>query len=176
MDDKRRAHILETTLNQNYPRSPPSVSALKENTWIKLPKFSDGYISGVKDFIKNAVSRFSVGDEILGRSCHRARHDLKCLKTSTQASTPAPIDSYVQELTKKIRQEVSVEVEAKLNQKVCAEVDGKINQKVQDNLTLVLKKLVEANPILNVDIGEICATISSDTVGDGTCWSKLSIL
>ncbi|KAL6520064.1 hypothetical protein OROHE_017207 [Orobanche hederae] len=94
--------------------------------------------------------------------------DIQCLKTSTQASAPTPTDSYVQELTKKIRQEVVVEVEAKLNQKVCAEVDGKINQKFQDNLTLVLKKLVEANPILNVDIGEICATISSDTVGDGT--------
>ncbi|KAL6560185.1 Multidrug resistance-associated protein 5 [Orobanche hederae] len=96
------------------------------------------------------------------------RHDPKCLKTSTQASAPAPIDSYVQEMTKKIRHEVVVEVEAKLNQKVCAEVDGKINQNVQDNLTLVLKKLGEANPILNVDIGEICARISNDTVGDGT--------
>ncbi|KAK1366310.1 hypothetical protein POM88_041871 [Heracleum sosnowskyi] len=94
------------------------------------------------------------------------RHDPKCLKTSTSA--PAPTDSYVQELTKKIRQEVAVEVEAKVNEKVCAEVDGKINRKVQDNLTLALKKLAEANPTLNVDIGEICATISSDTVGDGT--------
>ncbi|KAK1364935.1 hypothetical protein POM88_040496 [Heracleum sosnowskyi] len=94
------------------------------------------------------------------------RHDPKCLKTSTSA--PAPTDSYVQKLTKKIRQEVAVEVEAKVNQKVCDEVDGKINRKVQDNLTLALKKLAEANPTLNVDIGEICATISSDTVGDGT--------
>ncbi|KAL6507175.1 hypothetical protein OROHE_022074 [Orobanche hederae] len=40
----------------------------EENTWIKLSKFSDGYISGVKAFIKNAVSRFAVDDEILGRS------------------------------------------------------------------------------------------------------------
>ncbi|KAK1365599.1 hypothetical protein POM88_041160 [Heracleum sosnowskyi] len=94
------------------------------------------------------------------------RHDPKCLKTCTSA--PAPTDSYVQKLTKKIRQEVAVEVEAKVNQKVCDEVDGKINRKVQDNLTLALKKLAEANPTLNVDIGEICATISSDTVGDGT--------
>ncbi|KAL6558510.1 Multidrug resistance-associated protein 5 [Orobanche minor] len=96
------------------------------------------------------------------------RHDPKCHKTSTQASATAPTDSYVQEMTKKIRHEVVVEVEAKLNQKVCAEVDGKINQNVQDNLTLVLKKLGEANPILNVDIGGICARISNDTVGDGT--------
>ncbi|KAK1364228.1 hypothetical protein POM88_039789 [Heracleum sosnowskyi] len=101
-----------------------------------------------------------------GRGWLIGRHDPKCLKTSTSA--PAPTDSYVQELTKKIRQEVAVEVEAKVNQKVCAEVDGKINRKVQDNLTLALKKLAEANPTLNVDIGEICATISSDTVGDGT--------
>ncbi|KAK1397525.1 hypothetical protein POM88_007388 [Heracleum sosnowskyi] len=101
-----------------------------------------------------------------GRGWLIGRHDPKCLKTSTSA--PAPTDSYVQELTKKIRHEVAVEVEAKVNQKVCAEVDGKINRKVQDNLTLALKKLAEANPTLNVDIGEICATISSDTVGDGT--------
>ncbi|KAK1393865.1 hypothetical protein POM88_012921 [Heracleum sosnowskyi] len=81
---------------------------------------------------------------------------------------PAPTDSYIQELTKKLRQEVVEEVEAKLNQKVSEEVDVKVNQKVQDNLTLVLKKLVDANPSLNINIDEICATISSDTGGDGT--------
>ncbi|KAK1357103.1 hypothetical protein POM88_050359 [Heracleum sosnowskyi] len=58
------------------------------------------------------------------------------MKLLLLSSAPAPTDSYVQELTKKIRQEVAVEVEAKVNQKVCAEVDGKINRKVQDNLTL----------------------------------------
>ncbi|KAK1392428.1 hypothetical protein POM88_011484 [Heracleum sosnowskyi] len=36
----------------------------EEITWTELSKFSDGYISGVKDFIKNIVSRFAVGDEI----------------------------------------------------------------------------------------------------------------
>ncbi|KAK1377169.1 hypothetical protein POM88_033362 [Heracleum sosnowskyi] len=46
-----------------------------------------------------------------GRGWLIGRHDPKCLKTSTSA--PAPTDSYVQELTKKIRQEVAVEVEAK---------------------------------------------------------------
>ncbi|KAK1396546.1 hypothetical protein POM88_006409 [Heracleum sosnowskyi] len=146
----------------------------EENTWIKLPKFSDGYIRG-----KNKQPDDQQPDDqqpdgeqpdddlyyakIFAKT---RRHDPKCLKTSTSA--PAPTDSYVQELTKKIRQEVVVEVEAKVNQKICAEVDGKINRKVQDNLTLALKKLAEANPTLNVDIGEICATISSDTVGDGT--------
>ncbi|KAL6570382.1 hypothetical protein OROMI_014896 [Orobanche minor] len=93
------------------------------------------------------------------------RHDAKCVTASTQASAPSPTNSYVQELTKKIRQEVIDEVEAKLNHKVYDEVDSKVNQKVQDNLTLVL---VEANPTLNVNIREICATISSDTGGDGT--------
>ncbi|KAK1386144.1 hypothetical protein POM88_023879 [Heracleum sosnowskyi] len=97
------------------------------------------------------------------------RHDVKCVKASTQnTAPPAPTDSYIQELKKKLRQEVVEEVEAKLNQKVNEEVDVKVNQKVQDNLTLVLKKIVDANPFLNINIGEICATISSDTGGDGT--------
>ncbi|KAK1371566.1 hypothetical protein POM88_037658 [Heracleum sosnowskyi] len=80
------------------------------------------------------------------------RHDVKCVKSSTQNT--APTDSYIQELTKKLRQEVVEEVEAKLNQKVSEEVDAKVNPKVQDNLTLVLKKLVDANPSLNINIGE----------------------
>ncbi|KAL6553936.1 hypothetical protein OROMI_019609 [Orobanche minor] len=72
-------------------------------------------------------------DELVSgaKKCHGpgwliGRHDPKCLKTSTQASAPAPTDSYMQELTKKIRQEVIVEVEAKLNQKACAEVEAKL--------------------------------------------------
>ncbi|KAL6508942.1 Multidrug resistance-associated protein 5 [Orobanche hederae] len=46
----------------------------EENTWIKLPKFSDDYISGVKGFIKNAVSRFAVGDEITC-PCKKCKND-----------------------------------------------------------------------------------------------------
>ena len=46
----------------------------EENTWIKLPKFSDGYIRGVKAFIKNAVSRFAVGDEITC-PCKKCKND-----------------------------------------------------------------------------------------------------
>ncbi|KAK1388862.1 hypothetical protein POM88_017040 [Heracleum sosnowskyi] len=60
------------------------------------------------------------------------------------AENTAPLalaDSYIQELTKRLRHVVVEEVEAKLNQKVSEEVDAKVNQKVQDNLTLVLKKL-----------------------------------
>ncbi|KAL6547978.1 hypothetical protein OROHE_009683 [Orobanche hederae] len=72
-------------------------------------------------------------DELVSgaKKCHGpgwliGRLDPKCLKTSTQASAPASTDSYMQELTKKIRQEVVVEVEAKLKQKVCAEVEAKL--------------------------------------------------
>ena len=36
----------------------------EENIWIELPKFSQGYISGIKYFIQNAFSIFAVGDEI----------------------------------------------------------------------------------------------------------------
>ncbi|KAK1382716.1 hypothetical protein POM88_020451 [Heracleum sosnowskyi] len=56
------------------------------------------------------------------------RHDVKCVKASTQNTAPPdPTDSYIQELTKKLRQEVVEEVEAKLNQKVSEEVDAKVN-------------------------------------------------
>lgn len=94
------------------------------------------------------------------------RHDPSLVKTSTQA--PAPTDSYIEELTKKIRQELVGDMEAKLERKVNEEVEAKVNQKVQDNLSFVLKKLAEANPGLQIDLGQICATISSDTLGDGT--------
>lgn len=50
-------------------------------------------------------------------------------------------------------------MEAKVNKTVYDEVDAKVNQKVQDNLTLVLKKLVEANPKLKIDLSDICGTI-----------------
>ncbi|KAL6507174.1 hypothetical protein OROHE_022073 [Orobanche hederae] len=141
-------------------QSNPDVMQFRIDTINKKLESSEG-LDGLDELVSGAKKSHGPG-WIIGR------HDPKCLKTSTQASSPAPTDSYVQELTKYIWHEVVVEVEAKLNQKVCAEVDGKINQKVQDNLTLFLTKLVEANPILNVDIGEICAMISSDTVGDGT--------
>lgn len=94
------------------------------------------------------------------------RHDTKSVKNATE--TPAPTDLYVQELTKKIKQDVAQEVESKINKRVDDEVDAKVSQKVQDNLTLVLKKLVEANPGLKIDIADICGTVSSDTGADGT--------
>lgn len=59
-------------------------------------------------------------------------------------------------------------MEVKLQRKVNEEVDAKLNQKVQDNLAFALKKLAEANPGLQINLGELCGTVSSDTVGDGT--------
>ncbi|KAK1388961.1 hypothetical protein POM88_017139 [Heracleum sosnowskyi] len=160
-DDLYYAKIFAKTRKRKPGRkyqSNPDVMEFRIDTINKKLGSSEG-LDGLDELVSGAKKSH-------GRGWLIGRHDPKCLKTSTSA--PAPTDSYVQELTKKIRREVAVEVEAKVNQKVCAEVDGKINRKVQDNLTLALKKLVEANPTLNVDIGEICATISSDTVGDGT--------
>ncbi|KAK1390957.1 hypothetical protein POM88_019135 [Heracleum sosnowskyi] len=160
-DDLYYAKIFAKTSKRKPGRkyqSNPDVMEFIIDTINKKLGSSEG-LDGLDELVSGAKKSH-------GRGWLIGRHDPKCLKTSTSA--PAPTDSYVQELTKKIRQEVAVEVEAKVNQKVCAEVDGKINRKVQDNLTLALKKLAEANPTLNVDIGEICATISSDTVGDGT--------
>ncbi|KAL6522453.1 hypothetical protein OROMI_031608 [Orobanche minor] len=60
-----------------------------------------------------------------------------------------------------IRQEV-VEMEEKLK-KVQEEVDAQVN-KVQENLTWVLKKLGEVNPSININLVELCRTISSNNV------------
>ena len=35
-----------------------------EKIWIELPKFSEGYISGIRAFIQNGFSKFAVGDEM----------------------------------------------------------------------------------------------------------------
>ncbi|KAL6577228.1 hypothetical protein OROMI_011504 [Orobanche minor] len=141
------SHVLTTNLTTDYgSREPGSENKqpdgdlsfaqvfAKLDTINKKLKSSE-WLDGLDELVSGAKKYHGPGWLI-------GTHDPKCLKTSTQASAPAPTDSYVQELTKKIRQEVVVEVEAKLNQKVCAEVDGKINHKVQYNLTLVLKKLV----------------------------------
>ncbi|KAL8115335.1 hypothetical protein AgCh_021983 [Apium graveolens] len=80
--------------------------------------------------------------------------------------TPNPSDACLQELIKKIRQDVVEEVEEKFNRKLSDEV-AKV-KKVQDNVSLVLQKLLEANPGLNIDMAQICWTISGDTGADGT--------
>ena len=41
-------------------------------------------------------------------------------------------------------------------------MEAKVNRKVQENMTWYLKKLGEANPTLKFDIGDFCATFSSD--------------
>lgn len=74
----------------------------------------------------------------------------------------APTQTYVQDLTSKIRGSLVEEVEAKVSERVQSELDAQVNKKVQENLTYVLKKLGEANPNINIDLGELCTTVSSD--------------
>lgn len=73
----------------------------------------------------------------------------------------APKETYVQDLTCKIRETLVEEIEAKVNKKLQAEMDAQLNKKVQENMSWVLKKLGEANPDIVVDLGELCATVSS---------------
>lgn len=49
-----------------------------------------------------------------------------------------------------------------MNKKVQSEMDAQVNKKVQENLAYALKKLGEANPNIRIDLGEFCATVSSD--------------
>ncbi|XP_074379408.1 uncharacterized protein LOC141720712 [Apium graveolens] len=62
--------------------------------------------------------------------------------------------------------DVVEEVEEMLNMKLSDEV-AKV-KKVQDNVCLVLQKLLEANPGLNIDMAQIYGTILGDTGVDGT--------
>lgn len=85
---------------------------------------------------------------------------------SAEVSKYAPTTStYIQELAAKIRENIADEVEAKVNKKVQNEFDAKVNQKVRENLTWVLKKLGEANPDMQIDVGDLCATVCSDGTG-----------
>ncbi|KAL8155395.1 hypothetical protein AgCh_000687 [Apium graveolens] len=88
----------------------------------------------------------------------------RCAKPSQITSSTAPKDTYVQELTTKIRQSLTDEVQEKVRQ-VQAEVDDQVNKKVQQNMALVLKKLAEANPNITVDIEDLCSPFSSDNNG-----------
>lgn len=73
---------------------------------------------------------------------------------SAEVPTPPATNTYIQELTSQIRQNLEVEIEAKVKKDVQEEVDSK--------LAMVLKKLSEANPNLQINLGDLCATISSD--------------
>ncbi|KAK1378070.1 hypothetical protein POM88_024814 [Heracleum sosnowskyi] len=109
-----------------------------------------GGSSGIDELISDGKSH--------GPSWLIGRH-AESAKVST---TTAPRSTYVQELTAQIKQNLVDEMEAKVNKKVQQEVDEKVNQKVQQNLTWVLKKLGEANPDMKIDLGDLCATISTD--------------
>ena len=43
-----------------------------------------------------------------------------------------------------------------------------MNRKVKENVSWVLKKLGEANPDLNLDVGDLCVTTTSDENDIGT--------
>lgn len=88
-----------------------------------------------------------------GREWLKGRHG-KCAGLASSSS--APTDPYLEDLTVKIRRELEVDLEAK------------VNRKVQDNMAMFLKKLGEANPDLNLDVGDYSATHSSEDVENAT--------
>lgn len=76
-----------------------------------------------------------------------------------------PTKSQISDLTTKIRQEVAEEMDDKMK-KQQEEVEAKMN-KMHENFAWMLRKLGEANPSININMAELCATISSDH-DDGT--------
>lgn len=45
-------------------------------------------------------------------------------------------------------------------------MNEKVNKKVQENMTLLLQKLGEANPNLNIDLADLSATTSINNADD----------
>ncbi|KAL8145693.1 hypothetical protein AgCh_003729 [Apium graveolens] len=76
-----------------------------------------------------------------------------------------PLDG-IEELLSGGKNSHGPEVEENFNRKLSDEV-AKV-KKVQDNVSLVLQKFLEANPGLNIDMTQICGTISGDTGADST--------
>ncbi|XP_074364988.1 uncharacterized protein LOC141706053 isoform X2 [Apium graveolens] len=81
---------------------------------------------------------------------------------SLDISAPAPTDTYIEDLITQIKRNLQVEFEAKVKEDVAAEVKKNVQEEVDSNLAWVLKKLSEANPTLQINLGYLCATISSD--------------
>ncbi|XP_074352079.1 uncharacterized protein LOC141691240 [Apium graveolens] len=86
-----------------------------------------------------------------GRTWLVGRQGQKSVETSTLAGK----ENYVQEMTLKIRQELEANLEAK------------VNLKVKENMSWLMHKLGEANPGLKLDVGDFCATLSSDQDDNG---------
>ncbi|KAK1380994.1 hypothetical protein POM88_027738 [Heracleum sosnowskyi] len=127
--------------------------------------------------IKEKLSTGDAHDELLSDRKHGPQWLLgRCVKPSKVSSSNVPTDTYVNELTAKIKQGLAAEVEEKVKQ-IQAEVDEQVNKKVQQNLTSVLKKLGEANPNITINIEEWCVTAISTTTNlanyDGKIYTEI---
>ncbi|KAL6580985.1 hypothetical protein OROMI_006908 [Orobanche minor] len=92
----------------------------------------------------------------------------RCFKSGMSSSNP-PTETYVKELTTRIRESLASELEEKMKKvesefqaRVKRVVEAEFEQKMRWNLAFALKKLGEANPNMTVDIEELCAIATSD--------------
>ncbi|KAK1358062.1 hypothetical protein POM88_051318 [Heracleum sosnowskyi] len=93
----------------------------------------------------------------------------RCLKSGMSSSNP-PTDTYVKELTTRIKESLASELEEKMKKaesEFQSRVESEFEQKMQRNLAFALKKLGEANPGITVDVEKLCAIATSDA-DDGT--------
>ncbi|XP_063940112.1 uncharacterized protein LOC108225480 isoform X2 [Daucus carota subsp. sativus] len=122
------------------------------------------------DKINKKINSGEAADEMLLDKEHGPTWLLGRCKKPQKLSAAAPTDTYVKELTTKIKEGLAAEVEEKVK-KIQEEVDEQVNRKVQQNLASVLKKLGEANPNITIDVTELCAHVASDN-DDGTPMTK----
>ena len=117
---------------------------------------------------KKLTTRDTVSDEL------GAKHGPNWLKgRCVKSGMNTPTETYVKELTTKIKEGLTSELEEKMKkvesefQDRVKKVEVGVDQKMQQNLAFALKKLGEANPDIKIDSEELCAIVTSEN-DDGT--------
>ncbi|XP_063940800.1 uncharacterized protein LOC135149309 [Daucus carota subsp. sativus] len=99
----------------------------------------------------------------------------RCPNAAKVPRSTSSRNSYVEDLACKIKESLADDVKESVSKQVQEEVDAQVNKKVQQNLTLALKKIAEANPGIKINMEDFCPPASSDDengtpiTGGGSC-------
>nr|XP_017228538.1 PREDICTED: uncharacterized protein LOC108203844 [Daucus carota subsp. sativus] len=162
MGPKTLAQVRNKMIKERPDHAPPSDADVFLETRKRKPgreyktntKVLEKKINKIKKLVNSGkqedADAMVTSDKDHGRNWLRGR-------PGQSSSSAVPSDNnYVNELTAKIKHDLERELEARLN------------IKVQENMTMMLKRLGNANPDLKLDLGDFCPTISSEQDDTGT--------
>ncbi|KAK1366152.1 hypothetical protein POM88_041713 [Heracleum sosnowskyi] len=135
--------------------SPPDAAVYLESREREEGRTYKTNTAELKKRMSEIKKRMAVGENVDELIANGKSHGPDWLKgrqgkKADLASTSATTDPFIDDLTAKIRRDLEVELEAK------------VKRKVLDNMAMLLKKLGEANPSLNLDIGDLSPIASED--------------